>query len=125
MNYKRELAYPISPKSGPLPPMTTLQDASRAITAFLPREVLRRPHWLRAGNAVLHARRAEPASEVLIVAATEAVVAALDAEEWMTHARRVAAARQRRVMIASGNQQAPPVAPAGLEGGTPTRPSES
>ena len=89
MDYKRPLAYPIWPKSGLLPPMDTLRGASMGITNYLPREFLRRPHWLAAGNAVLLAARAEPPSAQLIEEATEALVAALEAEDWMSHPRRL------------------------------------
>lgn len=87
MDYDRPLAFMITPKSGPIPPMETLRDASRALTAYLPRDMVRRPHWLRAGWAVLKAARAESVSDVLIEDATEALVQALDAEDWMTHRR--------------------------------------
>jgi hypothetical protein len=84
MNYARSLSFPITPKSGPVPPMQTLQDASRAITAFLPRELMRQRHWLRAGWAVRQAAQAPDPAEPLILEATEALVSALDIEGWMS-----------------------------------------
>ena len=42
MDYKRPLAYPIWPKSGPLPPMDMLRGANIAVANYLPRELLRR-----------------------------------------------------------------------------------
>jgi hypothetical protein len=92
VNYRRELSFPITPKSGPLPPLVTLMDGSRAITAFLPRDLMRQSHWLRAGWAVRNAASAQDDQDELIRAATESLVQAIEAEGWMS--RHYAGARQ-------------------------------
>jgi hypothetical protein len=87
-----------------LPPLLTLMDGSRAITAFLPRERMRQAHWLRAGWADRTAATSAHLSEELVRDATEALVTALEAEGWMSHDR----ARARV------NVDAPPRLPARL-----------
>jgi hypothetical protein len=84
MDYGRSLPFPITPKNGPIPALLTLRDASRAITAYLPRDRVREPHWLRAGFAVRDAARASERSPALLRAAAEALAEALDAEGWMS-----------------------------------------
>jgi hypothetical protein len=84
MDYARSLPFPITPQGGPLPALLTLRDASRAITASLPRERARTPHWLRAGYAVRDAGRAAERSPELLRAAADALVDALDKENWLS-----------------------------------------
>jgi hypothetical protein len=84
MDFTRPLAFTITPKRGPVSQLETLRDASHALTIYLPLELRRRPHWLRAGRAVLNAVRAEAPSEPLILDATEALVDALETEGWMS-----------------------------------------
>lgn len=85
MDYTRALAVPITPTSGPIPPLVTLKDASRAITTLLPRDRLRQPHWLRAGWAVRAASLADDgAADALVRDATEALVGALETEGWLS-----------------------------------------
>ena len=88
MYWEKELAYPITPKSGPMRRMETLLDANRSLTQDLPRGYLRRPNWLVVGQTLV--RAAETGSNAIIREATENLVAAIEAEGWMdTAAKRV------------------------------------
>jgi hypothetical protein len=72
----------ITPKSGPLSRMVTLIDADRALVGELPQGYLKRPHWLRAGKALVTAAETGQSSDV--ECAYEAIVAALDEEAWLS-----------------------------------------
>ena len=85
MQWHKPLTFVITPKSGPLRQMTTLLDANHALSGDLPLRYLRRPHWLRAGKALLQA--AETDDPICIRLAFEEIVAALEHEGWMTRAR--------------------------------------
>jgi hypothetical protein len=76
------LTYMITPKSGPLPQMSSLLDANRALTGNLPNGFLKRPHWLRAGKALVSA--AETGEPRDIEEAFETIVIALEEEGWLT-----------------------------------------
>jgi hypothetical protein len=93
MYWQRELAFLVTPKSGPLRPMTTLLDASRAITQDLPAGFLKKKtHWREAGWAVW--RAADSGARADILAATEQLVQVLAGEGWM-HRNPEAMAGQR------------------------------
>jgi len=49
------LTFVIAPKSGPLRKMVRLHDVQQALIADLPPAYLKRPHWLRAGQALVTA----------------------------------------------------------------------
>jgi hypothetical protein len=49
--WHKSFQYPIMPKCGPMPQMSSLVDARSALLE-LPQGSLRRPHWLRAGKAL-------------------------------------------------------------------------
>lgn len=85
MNWNAELAYFVTPKSGPMRPMRTLIDANRALLDDLPFGCRRRPHWAAFGRLLLIA--ADTASIIDVRLATDALVRALEAEGWMTRAR--------------------------------------
>ena len=70
----------ITPKSGPLPQMSSLLDANRALTGNLPHGFLKRPHWLKAGQALMTAAETGASSD--IDTAFETIVIALDEEGW-------------------------------------------
>ena len=70
----------ITPKSGPLPQMSSLLDANRALTGKLPHGFLKRPHWLKAGQALMTAAETGASSD--IDRAFETIVIALDEEGW-------------------------------------------
>ena len=82
MDWQKPLVGVITPKSGPLPRMVTLIDANRALVGELPHGYLKRPHWLRAGKALVTAAETGQSSDVEY--AYEAIVAALDEEGWLS-----------------------------------------
>ena len=81
MHWHKELAYTITPKSGPLRRMETLLDANRALVQDLSRDVLKKPHWHRVGNLLVLA--AESGRPVDIREATEQLLQVIDREGWM------------------------------------------
>jgi hypothetical protein len=82
MFWNASLSYVVTPKSGPVRPMRTLDDAKSALIHDLPPGATKRPHWLQAGFRVVTASESGLPDD--IHAATEALVAALEAESWMT-----------------------------------------
>ena len=82
MHWDKQLAYRISPKSGPLRAMETLLDANHALSHDLPPGALSRDHWRAAGWRVVNAARTGDHLEVVM--ATELIVTALVYEGWMT-----------------------------------------
>jgi hypothetical protein len=85
MHWQKELAYPITPKSGPMRRMETLLDANRALAQDLPRALFKKPYWLHVGKLlVLAAETGRPAD---IQEATENLLEVIDRQGWM-HARR-------------------------------------
>lgn len=85
MNWQIELAYLITPKSGPMRPMATLVDANRAILDDVPTHARRQEHWIQAKRAVLAA--AETGSAQDVQAATDALLNAVMSEGWMSRPR--------------------------------------
>jgi hypothetical protein len=85
MNWNTELAYFVTPKSGPMRPMRTLIDANRAFLDDLPFGCRLRPHWGAFGRLLLIA--SDTASTIDVRLATDALVRALEAESWMTRVR--------------------------------------
>src|SRR3954471_14878744 len=85
MYWTKELAYTITPKSGPMRGMETLIDANHALSQDLPLAYLRRRHWLDAGTLVVQA--AETGAEEDVQIATEVLVRAIEQEGWMSRAR--------------------------------------
>jgi hypothetical protein len=71
--------YPITPKRGSITQMFSLSDAKRAFLD-LPPGYLRRPHWLRAGHALLTASLTGRLIDIQW--AFDTIVAALDEEGW-------------------------------------------
>jgi hypothetical protein len=83
MSWTSTLTYTITPKSGPIRQLTTLEDARSALINDLPADRKKTPHWLQAGLLVVAAGESGRLDDV--AAATEALVKALDADGWMTH----------------------------------------
>ncbi|MEZ5785135.1 MAG: hypothetical protein R3D62_01315 [Xanthobacteraceae bacterium] len=83
-NRNPELAYFITPKSGPVRPLQTLRDASSALLDDISSKCRRQPHWMRAGRLVLIACETVAADDVQ--AATDALLNALVTEGWMSYA---------------------------------------
>ena len=82
MHWDKDLAFLITPKSGPMRAMKTLLDANRAVSYDLPTGWLRRMHWRRAGWRLIEA--ADSGAPADIRMATELLVEALDHEGWMS-----------------------------------------
>ena len=82
MSWTSALAYTVTPKSGPMRQLRSLEDARSALINDLPADRKKAPHWLQAGLLVVEASESGAAAD--IAAATEALVKALDAEGWMT-----------------------------------------
>jgi hypothetical protein len=82
MFWDSPLTYVITPKSGPVRAMQTLQDARSAMIHDLPPGSTKRLHWLHAGQRVVAASESGLQEDIRI--ATDALVAALDAEGWMS-----------------------------------------
>ena len=85
MHWNKELAYWITPKSGPMRGMETLIDANHALSQDLPLTYLKRPHWLGAGSLVVQA--AETGRDADVQRATDELLRAIELEGWMSHAR--------------------------------------
>lgn len=79
--WDKALSFEITPKSGPVRKMVTLLDARSAMVHDLPPRSTKKPHWLRAGMAIVAASESGTYSDIR--AATDALADALDAEGWM------------------------------------------
>ena len=77
--WHKSFKYPITPKCGPMPQMSSLIDARGAFLE-LPQGFFRRPHWLRAGKALLAA--SQTGRPIDIQWAFDTLVAAVDEEGW-------------------------------------------
>jgi hypothetical protein len=78
--WDKPLTHVITPKNGPLPQMTSLLDANRAIIGNLPQGYLKRAHWLTAGQALVTAAETGKSSDIEL--AFDSIVAALEEEGW-------------------------------------------
>ena len=85
LNWSKQLAYTITPKSGPMRRMETMLDANHALTNDLPEGFLKRDHWLAAGKLLVQA--SETGAEKDVKQATEELVKAIEREGWMSRAR--------------------------------------
>jgi hypothetical protein len=95
----------IMPTSGPLPLMVSLLDANRALIDNLPKDHLKRSHWLKAGQALVTA--AETGDSRDIELAFETIVDALVREGWLKRST----SSKRRSNNPSLKQPGNPVAP--------------
>lgn len=91
MRWTAELAYQVTPKSGPLRPMRTVVEAARTLVDDLPLSHRRRPYWMSVRRLILKA--AATGAPLDIQLATDSLVCALEVEGWMTRAPVGAAAR--------------------------------
>ena len=82
MNWNAELAYDVTPKSGPMRAMRTLRDANYALLDDLPAQCRYRGHWFAVGRLLLAAVQSGCRLDVML--ATDALVMALEVESWMT-----------------------------------------
>lgn len=85
MHWNKELAYWITPKSGPMRGMATLIDANHALSQDLPTGYLKRVHWHDAANLIIQA--AETGLDVDVRLATDKLLRAIEREGWMDRAR--------------------------------------
>jgi hypothetical protein len=83
--WTEDLAYTISPRSGPLRQMVTLRDVSQALQSDLPRGMLRQPDWLEVGMLVVRASESGAQSDVRI--ATDQLVDLIEKQGWMDRPR--------------------------------------
>lgn len=81
MHWTKELAYLITPKSGPMRRMGTLLDANRAISEDIPKSFLKRHHWFSAGALLVRASVTGADSD--IKRATDELLKAVEREGWM------------------------------------------
>lgn len=81
MSWHKSLAFPVTPKSGPLRRMESLLDANQALTRDLPKRYLQRSHWWKAGWLVFQAAETGAADDIWD--ATNLIADALDQEGWM------------------------------------------
>jgi len=85
MYWNKELAYFITPKSGPMRGMEKLIDANHALLQDLPSGYLKRPHWTDAAYRLVEA--AETGEERDVRMATDELVRAIEQEGWMERVR--------------------------------------
>ena len=82
LHWHDQLAYTITPKSGPVRRMETLLDANQALLNDLPKGFLQRPHWHAAAVRLAHA--SETGDKIDIREVTDALLRAVEREGWMT-----------------------------------------
>jgi hypothetical protein len=82
MHWTEQLAYTITPKSGPMRGMETLLDANRAISDDLPKGFSKRRRWFSAGMLLVRASITGSAAD--IQTATDALLKAVESEGWMS-----------------------------------------
>jgi hypothetical protein len=80
--WDKSFRYPVTPKRGPMPRMSSLIDARGALLE-LPHGYLRRAHWLRVGQPLLVA--SHTGRQINIQWAFDTLVAAVDEEGWFEH----------------------------------------
>jgi len=88
MNWNAELAYNVTPKSGPMRAMRTLRDANYALLDDLTAQRRYRRHWFAVGRLLMAAAKTGGRLDVML--ATDALVMALEFEGWMTRVPRQA-----------------------------------
>lgn len=92
MHSRPELAYRVTPKSGPFPTMRTVLDATRATSRTLSLDDLKKPHWRDAGWARI--RALDVGGAPALNQATATLVRTLEQEGWFGPG---AGCRERRV----------------------------
>jgi hypothetical protein len=90
MHWNKELAYWITPKSGPMRGMTTLIDANHALSRDLPSGYLKRVQWVDVANLLVQAAESGRDEDVRI--ATDELLRAVEQEGWMDRTPRLASA---------------------------------
>lgn len=82
MSWNAELAYFVTPKSGPMRAMRTLRDVNYALLDDLTPQNRYQRHWFIVGRMLLAATSSKTRLGVMRV--TDALVTALEIEGWMT-----------------------------------------
>ena len=82
MSWNAELAYLVTPKSGPMRAMRTLRDINYALLDDLTPQCRYRRHWFLVGKLLMAAATSE--GRLAVMLATDALVMALEVEGWMT-----------------------------------------
>jgi hypothetical protein len=82
LHWHDQLAYTISPKSGPLRRMETLLDANQALLNDLPKGFLQQPRWRDVARCLV--RASETGAEPDIREVADAILDAVEREGWMT-----------------------------------------
>lgn len=83
--WNENLAYTITPRSGPMRQMETLRDVSQALQSDLPKGMLRRPDWLEVGMLLVQASESGAKRDVRM--ATDHLVDLLQRHGWMDRPR--------------------------------------
>lgn len=82
MSWNAELAYDVTPKSGPMRAMRTLRDANYAFLEDLKPQSRYQGHWFAVGRLLMAAANSGRRLDLML--ATDALVMALEVEGWMT-----------------------------------------
>ncbi len=82
MSWNAELAYVVTPKSGPMRAMRTLRDANYAFLEDLTPQSRHRGYWFAVGRLLMAAAKSGRRLDLML--ATDALVMALEVEGWMT-----------------------------------------
>ena len=95
MNWSVELAYRVTPKSGPMRAMRILRDVNRAFLDDLTPQQRYRRHWFAVGRLLMAAASSE--SRLHVMLATDALMMALEIEGWITRQPRTRAITSREI----------------------------
>jgi hypothetical protein len=87
MNWSAELAYFVTPKSGPMRAIRTLHDVNHALLDDLTPQQRYQRHWFIVGRLLLEAVSSKSRLSLMLV--TDALVMALEIEGWMTLQKRI------------------------------------
>ena len=80
LHWHDQLAYTISPRSGPLRRMETLLDANQALVNDLPKGFLQQPRWQSVARC--HVLASETGAEPDIREVTDIMLDAVEREGW-------------------------------------------
>lgn len=107
MDWNIELAYFVTPKSGPMRAMRTLGDVNRAYLDDLTARRRLGRHWFAVGRLLMEA--AKSGSRVYVMLVTDALVMALEIEGWMSREPRVRPTMLREIIAPAAARQLPQI----------------
>lgn len=81
MNWNAELAYFVTPRSGPMRAMRTLRDINQALLDDVPARSRYQRHWFIVGRLLMRAAQGTSRIDLLLV--NDALLVALEIEGWM------------------------------------------